>query len=52
MKSSTSTRYEQVDRGEVSRERGAAPTEREKAVASAALDSITTPRKKRFFGLF
>jgi len=44
--------YEQVDRGEVSRERGAAPTEREKAVASAALDSITTPRKKRFFGLF
>ena len=46
--------YEQVDSGEVSRERGAAPTERERALAASAVDGITgqAPRKKRFFGLF
>ena len=48
--------YEQVDSGEVSRERGAAPTERERALAASAVDGITgqapRTRKKRFFGLF
>jgi len=42
----------------VSRERGAAPTERERALAASAVDGITgqAPRKrdklKRLFGLF
>ena len=46
--------YEQVDSGEVSRERGAAATERERALAASAVDGITgqAPPKKRFFGLF
>merc|ERR1719163_2255721 len=39
--------YEQVDAGEVSRERGAAPTAREQAIASAALESITTPAPRK-----
>ena len=45
--------YEQVDRGEVSRERGAAATERERALATSAVDGITAQApRKRFFGLF
>ena len=46
--------YEQVDSGEVSRERGAAATERERTLAASAVDGITgqAPGKKRFFGLF
>ena len=46
--------YEQVDSGEVSRSRGAAATERERALAASAVDGITAkaPRKRRFFGLF
>merc|ERR1719487_2752760 len=46
--------YEQVDRGEVARERGAAPTQRERDVAAGALSSLGGGRKpgflRRIFG--
>jgi uncharacterized protein YbjT (DUF2867 family) len=46
--------YEEVDRGEVARERGAAPTQRERDVAAGALSSLGGGRKpgflRRIFG--
>ena len=46
--------YEQVDRGEVdARERGAAATEREKAMASGVFDGSVQPvPRKKFLGIF